>query len=251
MSAADIVSYWRTLAPVVATLAPPRVLLLGVTPELYGLPWPEATDFIAADRSQAMIERVWPGPLEAVRQEDWTTLPLPDDSRDLALCDGGLHLLRYPDAQAGLVRTLGRVLQPGGLFVVRLFIPPDQSETAREVLRDLRAGAISNVNVLKLRLDMALQSRAEEGVRLSDVWDAFHEAEPDADALAAVLGWSIEHVESVAAYRDAAATYHFVTLEQVKELFCRDPGGFAFRSVDFPSYELGERCPIALFVRTS
>ena len=42
--------------------APPRVLLLGVTPELYALPWREGTDFLAVDRTMEAIEAVWPGP---------------------------------------------------------------------------------------------------------------------------------------------------------------------------------------------
>ena len=33
----------------------PRVLLLGVTPELYHLPWPNGTDFLAVDRTPSMI----------------------------------------------------------------------------------------------------------------------------------------------------------------------------------------------------
>lgn len=61
----DAVREWTA-----AQAAPPRVLLLGVTPEIYGLPWPEGTDFLAADRTQAMIDVVWPGPRDAARHTD-------------------------------------------------------------------------------------------------------------------------------------------------------------------------------------
>ena len=36
----------------------PRVLSLGVTPELYFLPWPKGTDLLAVDRTPSMIDAV-------------------------------------------------------------------------------------------------------------------------------------------------------------------------------------------------
>ncbi len=104
----------------------PRVLLLGVTPELYRLPWPEGTDFLAVDRAQAMIDAVWPGPSDAVLCADWLELTLPDASRDVALCDGVLNLLSYPQEQSRLARLLREALADEGLFVCRLFVPPAQ-----------------------------------------------------------------------------------------------------------------------------
>ena len=65
--AQDIGFYWNAAEKWVRERGAPRVLLLGVTPELYHLPWPKGTDLLAVDRSQAMIETVWPGPKEAVQ----------------------------------------------------------------------------------------------------------------------------------------------------------------------------------------
>jgi len=222
----------------------PRLLLLGVTPELYRMPWPAGTDFLAVDRSQAMIDLVWPGPRDAVRREEWTALPLPDGSRDLALCDGGFHLLTHPEGQAQLVESLHRVLSQGGLCVLRLFVPPKEPESPDDVLRDLRAGRIASVNALKLRLGMALQRGPREGVRLGAVWDAFQRAEPDASDLSARIGWPVEQILSIDAYRGSTGAYHFVTVDQAADLFCRDPGGFRVESLRVPSYALGERCPV-------
>jgi hypothetical protein len=141
----------------------PRVLLLGVTPELYRLPWPKGTDFLAADRTQAMIDHVWPGPKEAVRCTDWLALALPEGSRDIVLCDGGLPLLAYPEEQRRLPRLLRAVLSDQGLCILRLYVPPPQRESPDAVLRDLLEGRIANLNVLKLRLSMALMESAEAG----------------------------------------------------------------------------------------
>jgi SAM-dependent methyltransferase len=228
----------------------PRVLLLGVTPELYGLPWPGGTDFLAVDRAQAMIDHVWPGPKEQARCAEWQTLDLPTASRDMALCDGGLHLLGYPDEQAELVRILARVVTPGGLMLLRLYLPPATRESPRQVLDDLLAGRVSNLNVLKLRLDTALQSDAVAGVMLADVWTIFHEVAPDLCALSRRLGWTLPHTEVINLYRDNRTRYHFVTLEQVTEMFGRDPGGFEVLRVRVPSYELGGQCPLVVLRRT-
>jgi SAM-dependent methyltransferase len=245
----DVRAYQAVIDGRPAGSRPPRVLLLGVTPEIYRLRWPEGTDFQAADRARAMIEAVWPGPREAARCEDWTALRLPDASRDVVLCDGGLHLLSYPEGQAALVRSLRRVLAPGGLCLLRLFVPPREPEPPSRVLADLRAGRIPDSNLLKLRLGMSLQREAGEGVRLADVWDAFAEGEADPEALATRAGWAPDEVRAIEAYRGSESRYHFVTVAEAKQLFCRAPGGFEAIALREPSYPLGERCPLLVLRR--
>jgi hypothetical protein len=230
---------------------PPRVLLLGVTPELYRLPWPKGTDFLAVDHTQAMIDMVWPGPKEAAQCADWLALALPDGSRDVVLCDGGLQFLGYPQEQRQLARLLRGILSDQGLFILRLFVPSPQRESPDAVLDDLLAGRVPNLNVLKLRLWMSMQASAEEGVELATVWSAIHEAAPDLAALASRIGWTLEHMRVINAYRGSAERYHLVTVDQVLDLFCGSPGGFAVHSVRVPSYELGRQCPTVVLRRCS
>jgi hypothetical protein len=225
------------------------VLLLGVTPELFRLPWPEGTDFLAVDRTQAMIETVWPGPREAVQCADWREFDLPNGSRDVVLCDGGLHLLAYPQEQGRLVEILCSILSDEGLCIFRLYVPPPQRESPDAVLKELLEGKISSLNILKLRLGMALMSSASEGVELGRVWRAIHAAAPNLEELALRIGWPVEHILAIHAYRESAARYHFVTVDQVSELFCASSGGFEVHSLDVPSYELGERCPTIVLRR--
>lgn len=229
----------------------PRVLLLGVTPELYRLPWPEGTDFLAVDRTQAMIEAVWPGPGTAVRRADWLDMALPEDSRDIVLCDGGLNLLAYPGEQRRLVEILGGVLTEEGLCILRLFVPPARYESSDEILRDFVDGGIPSLNALKLRLWMSIQKSAEEGVELARLWRAIERVAPDLVGLAGKIGWPTEHMLAVNAYRDSAARYHFGTLRQVADMFCCDPGGFETVTVHEPTYEGGEQCPTVVFRRNS
>lgn len=226
----------------------PRVLLLGVTPEIYNLPWPEGRDFLAVDRTPAMIAHVWKGKPEEVLRAGWLELPLPPASRDIALCDGGLHLLGYPYGQKRLADRLHEVLAPGGRCIFRLFTPPREKESAGVVLDDLLAGRVANLNVLKLRLGMALQESAEEGVAVKDVWRTLRALAPDWETLASRLGWPAGHLATIDVYRESDARYHFMSAERVTELFCGD-GRFASLGWDAPGYDLGERCPVVVFER--
>jgi SAM-dependent methyltransferase len=224
-----------------------RAVILGVTPELYRLPWPPGTDLIAVDHTQAMIDAVWPGDRTQVICGDWVNIPLGTGSRDLALCDGGLHLMRHPQDQAQFVRGLRGVLEPGGRLVVRLFSCPDRQESVAAVMADLMDGRIPNLNILKLRLGMALQRDATEGVRLGEVWAALQQVAPDLVELAERLGWRVDHTLSINTYRDCDKRYHFLTTQDALSLFCRQPGGFVHEMTNQPTYALGERCPTVVF----
>jgi SAM-dependent methyltransferase len=228
---------------------PPRALILGVTPELYRLPWPDKTKVLGSDHTQAMIDAVWPGPRNAVIRTEWTALPLRSGSCDIVLCDGGIHLMAYPDDHRLLVRTLHRVVARDGLCIFRLFVPPRERETAEKVLKDLLEARISNLNLLKLRLGMAMQDDVTRGVELGRVWDAFHRAAPDLNRLSSQIGWPLEHLQVINTYRNSPMRYYFMSVSDVRRLFCRDPGGFEFEKVYSPTYELGERCPTVVFRR--
>jgi hypothetical protein len=229
---------------------PPRVLLLGVTPEIYHLPWPEGTIFLAVDKSQAMIDAVWPGPKEAAQCVDWVSLQLPNKSRDIVLCDGGLPLIAYPNQQQQLVRNLQAILSDQGLCILRLYVPPPEHESPEAVLRDLIEGRIPNLNVLKLRLGMSLMENPSVGVSLGLIWQVLHEVAPDLERLASKIGWSAEHIMVINAFRNSADRFYFVTVNQATELFCTNPGGFEVHDLRVPSsYELSERCPTIVLKR--
>ena len=227
----------------------PRALILGVTPELYHLPWPDGTDVLAVDHTQSMIDAIWPGPRNAAICADWTTMPLQVGSRDIALCDGGVHLMAYPHEHHKFVQTLHRVVAPDGLCIFRLFVPPKKRETPGNVLQDLLDAKIPNLNLLKFRLWMALHEDITQGVQLSRVWDALHHVASDFNRLASRLGWSLEHLLVINTYRNCPDRYFFLGLDDVHHLFCDSPGGFTPEAVYTPTYELGEQCPTVVFRR--
>jgi hypothetical protein len=245
----DIAFYARAINRWVLANGAPRVLILGVTPELYRLSWPSGTALQAVDRTRGMIESVWPGLRSAALCADWTAIPLPACSQDVVLCDGGLIMVSFPDGISKIARVLQNMLTPGGLFVTRLYATPDRRESAAIVLSDLLAGKIANVNILKLRLGMALQESSEQGVQLGHVWDTLQRVAPDLPRLAERIGWPIESLSAIEAYRESSSRYHFTTLAEIRRLFCDDPGGFSCETIDVPGYELGERCPTVAFRR--
>jgi SAM-dependent methyltransferase len=227
----------------------PRALILGVTPELYSLPWPAGSNVMAADQTQDMIDAVWPGPRNAVVRADWKALPLAASSRDVVLCDGGLQLVAYPHGLQNLATCLRRVIAPEGICIFRLFIPPQVRESPELVLNELLAGRIASLNHLKLRLGMALHEDAHDGVGLRQVWDALHDVAPDLESLAARVGWPLEHLLAINTYRDRQTRYYFLKLSELRENFCQEPGGFELEQTYWPTYELGERCPMVVLRR--
>ena len=227
----------------------PRILILGVTPELYQFSIEVNADVLAIDHTQGMIDQVWPGPRDRIMCGEWNDIPLASGSRDIIFCDGGLHLLSNPQGQGELVRSIHRVLTDDGLCIFRLFVPPASQETPEDVLSDLFAGNIPNMNILKLRLGMALQLNSTEGVQLAHVWNTLHKAAPDFASLANSAGWSLDYLNTINTYRDSMSRYYFVTVDEVQQTFTQQRGGFTLESVITPAYQLGERCPTVKFRR--
>jgi hypothetical protein len=245
----DLAFYWSAAEEWIRMHGAPRVLLLGVTPQLYNLPWPLGTDFLAIDRTQSMIDLLWAGPREAVLCSDWRSMALPDGSRDIVLCDGGLHLLTYPEEQQRLILLLKHLLSEKGICLLRLFVPPKHSESPEAVVADLFNRKISNLSILKLRMGLALRDNAVRGVALEEIFQKIQEAAPDLENLAAKIGWPAEHMLAIRGYQGVDFRYYYVTVQEASDMFCINPGGFQIERLETPSYELGHCCPTLIIKR--
>jgi SAM-dependent methyltransferase len=229
----------RAVASAIGSRPPPsRALLLGVTPELASLAWPAGTSLVAADRSADMIGAIFPGPSERGRaiQADWRALPFADGSFDVAVGDGCLSNLPYPDGYHGFAREVGRVLAPGGVLVLRLFAAPERAESLDDVARDLRDGRIGSFHALKWRLAMAVQP-PDRNVPVEEILRALDRVAPDR----ARLPWPADVVGTIEAYRGSPLVYSFPTLAEARRAMS---GHLAERAIVTPGYELGDRCPI-------
>jgi SAM-dependent methyltransferase len=222
------------------------VLILGVTPELYGLPWPPRSTVRSADHSGAMIRAVWPGPPGSACVASWLDLPFRDGAFDWVLCDGGLHLLGYPRGQRELAESLVRVLRPGGGVVLRLYARPRERESAGLVFRDLSQGEIRSVHALKLRLWMALQRSPQEGVLVRDVHRVVLDRFGSLERLAAETGWPEEEVLTLACYEDSTNRYYLTTVEESVETM--ESGGLVgLERHPERLHHAAEHCPVVLF----
>jgi SAM-dependent methyltransferase len=240
-TAPDTALMLRSLQPFSAT--PPRVLILGVTPALFHLPWPEATDLLAVDLNRDMIDHLWPGKKEQVLEGDWSRLPLEAASRDIVVTDGGLQLLSWPETAVSVLSEIRRVLVPSGRFAARLFVPPARRETPSDLLDRALAGAVANASEFKVRMWSAMDEGA--GVATEEVRRLLLERESDFERLAERTGWTASDV-------------------RLFDVSCRGPGkrwipaadhiaaiaagcGFELVSLLTPEAPWGELCPTATF----
>lgn len=221
----------------------PRMLVLGVTPEVHALAQRHNWPLEAVDRVPEMFDSVWPGERADTLCADWTDIPLDPASRDVVVLDGGLQMLAYPQDQERLACEMRRILRPDGLFIGRMFAPPARAESPDEVMADLRRGKIPRVDALKLRLGMALQRSPESGTALRAVWDRVRAAEPDFEALARRAGWPVEQMQALHAYEHATERYHFFGVDELCDIWCGQIGGFELAAVKVGGYPLAERCP--------
>jgi hypothetical protein len=209
-----------------------RVLLLGVTPELARLPWRE---LVAIDHAPAMIKHLLPRHRPAVIG-DWRTLPFAAGAFELAIGDGVLSNLVYPDEYERFARELARVAARAAL---RVFASPPISESLDDVARALDTGAVRSFHALKWRIAMAVAG-AGRNVAVADIARAFDRIAPDRFALASRTGWARPVIDHVDIYRGSSLVYSFPTLDELRAAVAPV---FEVTRVQPHSYELGERCP--------
>ncbi|MBL0225045.1 MAG: class I SAM-dependent methyltransferase [Geobacteraceae bacterium] len=226
-----------------------RAGVLGVTPEIVCMNWPEQARITAFDKEPAMIGYLWPKsglPHATPLCCNWLSLPIADAGLDVVAGDGSLTQLSFPDEHQGVARELARVVAPGGILVLRLFVPPLERESVDTVFDELRNGRMVNCSAFRWRLLMSLQECPEKGICVGEAWEVWHSRIPSPELLAESLGWPIEAVRVIDRYRSATAVYTFTSLETVRALL--EPAFFMTERV-VPSYQEGIRYPTVCFRR--
>jgi SAM-dependent methyltransferase len=241
----DIRVYERALREWFATAGlrdAPFAVILGVTPEIARMRWPApGTRVLAVDQSPAMIRAIWPGAALGFQAAcaQWTALPLAGASRDIVIGDGSFNNLAGA-AYGVLASSVRRILRASGVFVIRFFLRPDRSERVAAIFDDLSRGRVGSFFAFKWRLAMALHGTLGEGVRLGDVWDAWHAAVPHPETLPGSVDWPMERILTIDDYRGSAVRYTFPTLAEARAALRTD---FDELACHFPAYELGSLCP--------
>ncbi len=227
-------------------IASPRALLLGSTPEIAMMRWPDTTWLAAVDRSFPMVKYVWPGDVPGQRVVvcgDWLSLPLRRASCDVVMGDGSIICLAYPAGFRALAETVSGVLRRPGLLVLRCYLQATPRESAEQIHAAALAGAIGSFHAFKLRLLMALQPNARDGVAVSDVYQ-WVRRNVDLHELRQHTGWAQSAIETIQYYRNSTTVYAFTTLDELRsQLLPR----FEEVRLLIPSHEMGSRCPILVF----
>ena len=248
----DLKLYREALAAALPSerLARARVLLLGVTPELLGLPWGADATLLAVDNSMGMLQSVWQhGLFRGARADavsaDWRALPLATGSCDLVLGDGALNVFAQQRDWKVCVQELHRVLRPGGCALLRLYCEPGEPESPDQVMADASRAAGRNFHAFKWRLVSAVLADSDTAC-LGDVWDCWARAFPDPQTAAKATGASAAAISTLAAYRGAGTRYTVFAPDAITRILAPQ---FEMLQANCPGYELGERFPVALFRR--
>lgn len=246
--AEDLERHAGWMLPIIGALdGPQAVAILGVTPELALLPWPDFVRILGFDRSLAMVRDVWPGSdmriAGAAINGDWRSLPVAAGRLSWVIGDGSLSNLDSVADYDRLLAEVARTLRPEGRFSVRLYAGPDAPESPDAVMDAFLDGGMDNFHAFKLRLAMALTAPDTHAVRVGDIHDYWRRLGLDYDMLERRLGIPRTVIETIDNYRGSDIRYNFPPIGYVEEQLAR-----RFRIEDRfePTYALGERCPSLL-----
>jgi hypothetical protein len=173
-------------------------------------------------------------------------LPLADRSCHVILGDGCFAALRYAQ-RFDLARSIARVLRDDAPFVLRMFVRPDVDDRPDDVWGRLVAGGFGSFHVFKFHVLMSLRD-ANGDVCVNDAWEFFDSRCASVTGLAERLGWSVDVIETIGAYRNQATVYWFPSLAQQREVF---QGVFDELACTWPRYEMGDRCPTFVLRRSN
>lgn len=227
-----------------------RIAVLGVTPELMQLDWPQGVELAAFDHSEHMLQSVWaPNPMFAthVTLASWQALPVDDAHFDLVVGDGSFNALPSLVEYAPVFQELARISCEKAVMVLRCFVRPDEAESMAQIQHAAMSGLVYSFHALKWRIAMSLAAKDHGAVAVREIYDTF-EAYFDRESLARITGWPITVINTIDAYKMADTVYTFPTLAQWRD--CCQPL-WRVDQVLYADYELAQRCPTLRFVRES
>lgn len=233
----QIVSSW--IQEIMSVPSPSfNVLILGATPELAEISWPEHTNLFAVDANLTMMQSQLlqkKYPFKSVA--NWLQLPLPDSSINLVIGDGCYTMLAEKEYDI-LSNEIVRVLHPEGHFFMRFFMRPEENESIELIQADFLAGKINNFHILKWRIAMALHNSLEQGVCLNDIWNTWNKY---FKCHTNYLSWPQQIINTIDAYKNSSTRYTFPSFHEINLKL-----GHQFKQLEvrIPDYSLGERCPI-------
>jgi hypothetical protein len=224
---------------------PLTVLLLGVTPEIVNIHWPEGTRLFAIDKNMAMLTSVLPRSTSFIQPialtADWLHFPLKSASFDMVIGDGCYNLLAWSEYES-LTKAIKSLLNnEGGVFISRFFLRPEHNESLDSLKQKIINQHFDNFSAFKLTLLMTLQHDVNKGVCLKEVWDCWDQHfKQIVFAYQHNLAWADDAVNVINNYKNKHVFYTFPTLVEVKNHLQKN---LREEKIFIPSYQLGDHCP--------
>jgi hypothetical protein len=226
-----------------------NALLLGVTPSIAEIAWPESVVLTAADYSLDMVQGVWPGNLPRSRHAvcaNWRSLPLRRHFCDVVVGDGSMNCVRFPDEFRDLTNNLYSVLNEQGLALLRFYVKPIPCEGPEDLFAEAARGAIPDFHEFKFRLLMAMQESTQAGVAVDAVYKLWTKHNQDNPGLCERAGWNRRDTETMNLYQGSNTVHTFPALAEIQRALA---DRFELLEISYPSYPLSERCPILVLKR--
>jgi hypothetical protein len=223
-----------------------RGLLLGVTPQLADF----AADVTAVERNPTVIATRWPGDTPQRRSicADWRDMTFPPAAFTACIGDGSLNSLPDLSAVNAILARVAGFIETGGPMVFRVYLTPEECEPVDAVFAAARARQIVAFGALKWRLAMAIaHERRDCSMPVADIRDRFEREVPDRARFSDETGLSRQDLDTIDIYRDSAEIYCFPTESELRRALPATVRFVGFANSG--SYELAERCPLAVLER--
>ncbi|TIX51141.1 class I SAM-dependent methyltransferase [Alteraurantiacibacter aquimixticola] len=222
--------------------APLRVLMLGVTPGLTAIDWPDGSTLDAVDFDPVMIETLWRDREGAsCHCAPWQDMPFPDDHFDVVIGDCSFNALPAIADYDGVLNEVLRILRPSGTLAVRFFMQPAPRLTLAALMHDA-AEKYAGFRDAAMRLMIPMASSDPDGTSHSRaIPGKVAEQCGDLDSFLAALGQEGEAKERALKTFGFDQRLNYPTREQVRTIFGRF---FAEVDIVFPDYDCGFLCPM-------
>ena len=101
-----------------------QAVLLGITPEIAEMQWPDNSELLAFERSAGMKQVNWPGDISGKRHAytgNWLELTVNTNQADIVIGDGSFNCVAFADEFEKVTQEIDRVLNENGVLIMRFF----------------------------------------------------------------------------------------------------------------------------------
>jgi SAM-dependent methyltransferase len=245
-SSEDLRLYQQACPPeLLAEGSAPRILVLGVTPQLTNAPWPRDAELHAVDYDEQMIATLWK-PREGAQchQVRWQDMPFEDAYFDVIVGDCAFNALPSQDEYEGVLRQVARVRRPGAPLITRFFVQPDPRPTLAQVV-DLARSELADLSPPAKRLLVYMASSdAESRLCNPEGAERIREQWGDLESFLGAMGQTPEDMELTKLVLTFDQRVHYPNEQDIRRRFAPFFGDIGFT---YPATTIGQRCPIVRF----